>query len=422
MPILAWFEYATRSARQSIFRYGIYTSGPLAVSLAHFLTSILLLRSLPASEFGAFSFVLVIVHFCMGISNALLGTPFTVIANQQDFDFARSKLFFKINLLLSISAGVFCGGLSWYGLSGDTAVLFALFGALSTSRCFLRSYCFALQMPGKATVSDLVYAGLLIAGVSIASMKDLTLLNVQIALVVAVAVATLACGVECLRFQFVTCFSSQLFDYRPIWLDQSRWTLLGVAANEATSHGYAYLVVLLAGPAAFAPLAAAALFFRPVGICNQALTVLERPAMARAISAGDPSSALTTCRHFRLASITTWAVTALCAFLLLLHFPHFVLRVDYDLQTIVVAATFWAAITLLRAWKVAASALMQAAGRFADVAKLGVLSGVIVISCVTPILFIFGPAGSLFGVLIGQIFLTYRILMLSASWQRDNID
>ena len=53
----------------------ISTAGPVAISGAHFLASLLFVRNLPASEFGVFSFVLVIVPFCMSIIAALLVLP-----------------------------------------------------------------------------------------------------------------------------------------------------------------------------------------------------------------------------------------------------------------------------------------------------------------------------------------------------------
>ena len=59
------------------WRYGLSTSGPVATSGAHFLASLLFVRNLPASEFGLFSFVLVIVPFCMSIIAALWCCPST---------------------------------------------------------------------------------------------------------------------------------------------------------------------------------------------------------------------------------------------------------------------------------------------------------------------------------------------------------
>jgi|GEM_PF-6294670 len=58
-------------------RYFPSVVGPLAVSGAHFLASLLFLRNLDAAEFGIFSFVLVVSGFAMSISGAGLVLPAT---------------------------------------------------------------------------------------------------------------------------------------------------------------------------------------------------------------------------------------------------------------------------------------------------------------------------------------------------------
>src|SRR5256885_1534259 len=50
----------------TMLRYGASASGPVAVSAAHFLASLIFLRQLPAREFGLFSFVMVVVSFAAG--------------------------------------------------------------------------------------------------------------------------------------------------------------------------------------------------------------------------------------------------------------------------------------------------------------------------------------------------------------------
>ena len=53
-----------------VWRYGLSIAGPVAVSGAHFLASLLFLHSLGAAEFGIFSFVLVVSAFAMSITGA----------------------------------------------------------------------------------------------------------------------------------------------------------------------------------------------------------------------------------------------------------------------------------------------------------------------------------------------------------------
>src|SRR5215469_17054032 len=58
-------------------RYAASVAGPVAVSGAHFLASLIFLRNLPAHEFGLFSFVMVVVSFGMSLNGALITVPLT---------------------------------------------------------------------------------------------------------------------------------------------------------------------------------------------------------------------------------------------------------------------------------------------------------------------------------------------------------
>src|SRR6185503_14501972 len=59
----------------TLWRYSLSVAGPVAVSGAHFLASLLFLRNLSAAEFGIFSFVLVAGSFAMSVSGAGLVLP-----------------------------------------------------------------------------------------------------------------------------------------------------------------------------------------------------------------------------------------------------------------------------------------------------------------------------------------------------------
>src|ERR1700761_9429429 len=83
-------------------RYALSTAGPLATSGAHFLASLLFVRNLPASEFGVFSFVLVIVPFCMSIIAALLVLPVnSALGESHETRFHIEAACLKMNLILN---------------------------------------------------------------------------------------------------------------------------------------------------------------------------------------------------------------------------------------------------------------------------------------------------------------------------------
>src|SRR5215471_4088968 len=56
-------------------RYSLSAIGPIAVSGAHFGASLMFLHRMSPREFGMFSFLLVVVPFCLSVSSGLLGAP-----------------------------------------------------------------------------------------------------------------------------------------------------------------------------------------------------------------------------------------------------------------------------------------------------------------------------------------------------------
>src|SRR5690606_21908036 len=113
-----------------------------------------------------------------------------------------------------------------------------------------------------------------------------SLVSAYIAFLVAALGASISCGIQLIRLQ-IRCTPRDIAGYGAVWRLQSKWALVGVASTEATANSHAWLVTFTAGPASFAPIAAAALLFRPVGLCAMALTQLERPLLAKHTSKGD---------------------------------------------------------------------------------------------------------------------------------------
>ena len=87
------------------YRYGLSSLGPVAVSAAHFLASVLFLRLLRPEEFGQFAFLLIVVPFCLGASGALLGAPASLTRGKDEAT-ARAEIFTlqKTSLIVSLLA------------------------------------------------------------------------------------------------------------------------------------------------------------------------------------------------------------------------------------------------------------------------------------------------------------------------------
>src|ERR1700742_212563 len=114
-------------------RYGISAAGPVAVSGAHFLASLIFLRNLPAREFGLFSFVMVVVSFGMSLNASLITVPLTrhIVTGRDD----TRTVCFQMNWLVCIGFGALLfAALLFSRASLEDAGLLALFGAVFTFR------------------------------------------------------------------------------------------------------------------------------------------------------------------------------------------------------------------------------------------------------------------------------------------------
>jgi O-antigen/teichoic acid export membrane protein len=394
--------------------------GSASTSAAHFVASLLLLHRLPASEFGLFAFVLVIVFFGCGFSNALAATPFTLAATKSSYQPDDGLVFFKVNSLVSAACGITCFGIGWAMNAGYSAWLIGVFAGLSVLRWFSRSSFYALRKPMKAALSDAIYSAVLIIGLIIAWSADLTLQSASIAYMTAAIAGVIACGEVGLYEHFRGLISGNLRLFMPIWREQARWALLGVVATEATANTHVYLVSLVAGPAAFAPLAAAALFFRPLGICVNALTQIERPGMARAIAAGNSLEALTALHRFRLLAMLTWIGTVVIIMILLGTFPELIMKSGYESSVVYSAVGIWAVIVGMNTWRAADSTLIQAANRLAPLAMANLWASMVSVAASSAFLWVAGPVASLAGVMLGQAVMAWLIGILLINWRREH--
>src|SRR6201996_2983138 len=90
----------TGGAFATALRYGVSAAGPVAVSGAHFLASLIFLRNLPAHEFGLFSFVMVVVSVGMSLNVSLIPVP--ISRNLVTGEAGSRPICFQINWLVCV--------------------------------------------------------------------------------------------------------------------------------------------------------------------------------------------------------------------------------------------------------------------------------------------------------------------------------
>lgn len=400
-------------------RFGLASLSSAIVSVSHLLIQLFSIHHLETAAIGTLAFLLVIIQFGYGLSNALVSTPYTIVVNQGDDVDARSvDFFFPVNLMLAASQGLICAAIAWATASPSAALLFGLAGMLSLIRWFGRSNAYAHHTPARAARSDLAYAGTILAGLLIAMRTGADMSAIGGMLVAASLIGLLPFGLAYLRRHFAMAPGHALGAYRPVWKEQSAWTLVGVLSTEATSNSHSYIVTLLAGPTAFAPIAVGMLFFRPVNVCITALTQLERPRLTRAVARGDHGAAIRSERVFMAALVLLWLATCAVAAIALYAFPGLILKPTLDHRLVMIAVGLCALLSLVQCVQTPMSVMTQARKAFRPLAAQSMRSCGVGLIAVTLIVLGTAPVFSIGGVVLSQLVMTFGIWRLDRRWRR----
>ncbi len=401
-------------------RYGMSALGPLSVSGSHFAASLLVLHLLSRAEFGLFSFLLVVVPFCLSLSGMLLGVSFGVsMARSVATREAETATHLKANLCLSALAGatIFAIMLT-LGAKPDLAAILGLYAGTMSLRSFARSFSYTKSKVLRTMLSDLVYSMVLMGSlVTLAVLHRFTMFHAAEFLLLSAGLGLLSFGPSYLKAQFWPGRAGSLWAYAGTWRDLSRWAALGVLLTELTANVHAYLVTFISGPAAFAVLALGGLLMRPVSLVLAALPDMERPKMARHIAAGDIAGAFRSVKEFRTAAGAIWLATILMSGALLIWFPHLVLKKGYDETQAIMVVVLWAAIMAVRTLRTPESVCLQAAGQFRLLAGASGWSSVVSLVATLSLLLVWGPIASLGGILAGDLMFTGRIFALTRKWK-----
>ena len=400
-------------------RYGISAAGPVAVSGAHFLASLIFLRNLPAREFGLFSFVMVVVSFGMSLNVSLISVPIT--RNLVTGETGVRPICFQMNWLVCILfATLLFTALFLGGAPLLEAAMLGLFGGVFTYRWFSRCFAFVDKRMSAAIRSDFVYSIALVAGLgALAFTHHMDFTSGSVMLLAAALVALVPFGAGFFKNQIAALGGNPL-RYWPIFRDLTRWSLLGVALTEITVNAHAYLVTFISGPSAFALLALGMLLFRPASLMQSALPDMERPVMARAMAAKDMATVARVQRHFGYGLVAAWGINLLLCAALLAFFPLLVLEKGYALNEVILVAGLSAIIMALRAWRTPLAVLLQAAGQFKVLAGSGTTSGAVSVAATLILLLTVGPIASLVGIMLGELVILIYVRRMANAWWAEH--
>jgi hypothetical protein len=401
-------------------RHALSAVGPIGVSGAHFVASLLLLRSLPSAEFGQFSFAIVAMALCLSVTNGLLVAPISSMphplssAHSTDMGAClKSAIVFTIVLVLIVFVLMASSG-----ASAGSSVAFGAYGGTMALRLTARTYAYTHRRVRSVVLSDGIYSLSLLSGLMVlVAVHWVFLLPLSLVMMLAACCALIPFGRDFFGPLFEAIRTESLRTYGRIWRDMTRWSLAGVVTTEVTINAHAYLVTFICGSKAFALLAVGSLFMRPYSVVAAALPDQERPAMARSIAGGDPSRALRIAREFRVVIAGMWLPTLFAAGAILHWYPMLVTKKGYDKSDVIIVVAFWALITAVRGIRSADAVLLQAAREFRTLADAAAKSSIVTLVATLLLLLAFGPIASLGGILVGDVVMLVSIMVAVRRWR-----
>jgi hypothetical protein len=411
-------------AWRTIRPYLLAAIGPLWASGGQLILSIQMVHILPKVDFGSFSFLLVLSQFSFSISNALVCAPLPVIFHRSDLPSQRANQILPFANVLLCAAGMIIFFIAAYVMTWNLGIafLYSLYATVVLFRWFARSYAYVLGKPLIVVASDLLF-GLLIFGGCMLFWVGLTpVLTAAFGLLAVAALLALTpfYGVSSV-FTSAHVRGGHVSDYSYIWKKYTAWSLGGVITTELTNNAHVYIVTAYAGPAAFAPIAAASLFIRPVSLASNALTDFERPRVAAFLSGSRVPDALGAIRTFKLTLLFIWMTCSVLSFLALRFSGEWLFPKSYTGTALGMAVALWLLIAGIRTMRMGEGVLLQAAGEFRLLAYATFVSSVLTVLAVGLLVAAWGPTWSLLGVAIGDLVVAFFIWKAFQTWKSQAV-
>lgn len=403
-----------------ILRKLLTLAGALSISAAQFGLTFTLMRRMDLHEFGQIAFLLIVYQFLLGCWGALFCAPLLVSgAGAGDGGEDGVGAVPALNGASLLSAGIV--GLSMVlmvralGVGWPGAWLFALYCAQMLVRQYGRTLGLYRQHRHAVMASDLAFAlAVLVAAALCLVRPEVTMGMVCAGLAGAASLSLLVLVLLPGGREMMAIRPDALGDYRAIWQKDARWSLTGVLTTEMSVNAHSYLVTILLGADAFAPIAAAALFIRPILVVLNPLAEFERVHMARHLSGGgERDERLAELRRrrdlMRWTALAMWGLVALGVAAAVGLLPPALLAGHMPSGALAVATALWFAVALVRCLYVPDGALLQAAGHFRLLAAMAGGAAAVSTLLALAACLVLNPVWSIGGILLGEA--TYALLL-----------
>lgn len=397
-----------RDLVQLASRFVLMLGGEILQSVFHFGLNIALVRALPPREYGLFAIVFLIGGIALTFVRAVAGVPVSIFvpqARRADAVRAYAVSFGSGATLLALALGLGTALILAIPIGPEAALAGGAFVGMWCLRSYLRNMLFSRHRPGIAGIGDATFtlSGTLLlvsllwwAGEGQLLAGSLAVLAIAHAAGILAALAALR---EPVRFSLGRHVVRR---YRRLWRSLA-WSVASVAISNIQAQGQTLLVALLAGPAAYAPIAATLVLFSPLRLSASVVVNLTQPEMAASLAKGD------TGRLRRLMTIATGLLFGGClaygiflaATLRLIETHLFAGRFAGEPLGLI-ATLVWATVTATMLY-VGPKTLLEASREFRALASVALASAAVGIGLVALLLWFATPAWSLLGVVASEL-------------------
>ena len=381
-------------------RLALVLGGESMQSGLHFGLNLALMALLPAQEYGAFAFTLVLGGVGLVYMRSLAAMPASAYIGRAQSsavaDFYEGA-FGAAALVASVATAAIAGAIlsTW---SANAAFGGAAAVGLWSLRSHLRTVGFARRRALAVTIGDAAFAatGLLASAVALWLDPDRlqgALAALAFANIAGMAAMSLARGARP-KADFGR--RARRFYLRLAW--RLAWSLYSVTATVLLGQGVAFLVVGVAGPAAFAPIAAMLAFFAPLRIFSMSLSNMLQPEISRLAAAGDEAG----WRKLRSAwTIGAVALALLYGYASFLAIPRLHMRSLQHQPVTFIAVSAWSLYAVVLAYLMP-RLLLEARLRFREIAAVTTLGAAVGLAATALLLRFAAPSYAILGAALGE--------------------
>lgn len=275
--------------RPVLSRLAFMVGGEALQSGFHFGLNIVLLKSLSAVHYGVFALTMVMGGLGLTYIRALTAMPAAICIGQSRSGRTADahEITFGTGAVL-ICALTMAASAIILDIWVETGVVAGtLFIGLWALRSHLRTAFFARGRQRIVNLSDLAFAasGTVLAGLAVVHGVDiLKMALAALALANAIGIAVmLLLARRPVRLSLGRSMRRRYAGMR----SQLSWSFVSVTTTNLQGQGMAFLVAGLAGPAAYAPIAAALVMFVPLRIAATALANMMQPELSAMLARGE---------------------------------------------------------------------------------------------------------------------------------------